>query len=355
MSNDSQYKVCFSVFISRHRRYDRDIGGSVMKATTLLCVLAVAVVLAGCGGRKSVSEVSRGVELFEARDYDAARAWYEAEVAATPDDAEANYFLGRIAIAQERHDDALASLEHAVELAPDSSDYYFWLAVAYANKVNATQDFMEKGALAPKMKSAIETAVDLDPDNLAAREFLAQYLFNAPPMVGGSVEKGFEQIQEIEKRDPLRGHLFAARVHVARKEINEAEAEIQKAVEIAPDDPDVHYQMGRFYQDTEKYLLAFDAFENALAVDPDHMGALYQIGRTAVFAGVRVDRGIECLERYLTMKPADGEPSWSHARWRLGMLYEKKGNADRARLEYQKALELDPDNENAQKALDELK
>ena len=328
-----------------------------MKATTLLCVLAVAIVVAGsagCGGGRSVSEVSRGVELFEARDYDAARAWYEAELAATPDDAEPSYFLGRIAIAQERHDDALAQLEHAVELAPDSSDYYFWLAVAYANKVNATQDFMEKGALAPKMKSAIETAVDLDPDNLAAREFLAQYLFNAPPMVGGSAEKGMEQIEEIKSRDPKRGHLFAARVYLAKKNLTQAEAEIKEAVKIAPDDSDVHYQLGRFYQDTEDYINAFAAFQKALDVDPDHMGALYQIGRTAVFSGVELDFGIECLKRYLKNEPGPNEPTHAHAHWRLGMIYEKQGDTDGARAEYEKALALDPDNEQAKEALDAL-
>jgi tetratricopeptide (TPR) repeat protein len=326
------------------------------RISLLVIILAVAVAaVAGCGGKAGTGDaVSRGVQLFEAGDYDAAKEYYQAELAATPDNAEAEFYLGRIALAQQRHDDALARLQHTVELAPENSNYYYWLGIAYAGKVNATQDFMEKGQLAPKMKEAAEKAVELDPDNLDARQFLAQYLFNAPPIVGGSEEKGMEQVEEIKSRDPKRGHLFAARMYLARKDFNQAEVEIKEAVKVAPDDPDVHYQLGRFYQDTEDYINAFAAFEKALEADADHMGALYQVGRTAVFSGVQLERGIACLEKYLKGEPGPSEPTRAHAHWRLGMIYEKQGDTDRARAEYEKALELNPDIEQAKEALDAL-
>jgi tetratricopeptide (TPR) repeat protein len=301
-----------------------------------------------------VPEVDKGIQLFEARNYDAANAYYEARLAETPDDAEATYYLGRIALAQQQYDDALGHLKKTVELAPDSASYHFWLAVAYANKVNATQNMMEKGQLAPLMKSTVEKAVELDPDLLDAREFLAQYLFNAPPIVGGDVAKGWGQVEAIKQRDPMRGHLFAARMHSAKKQFDEARAEIEAAVELDPDDPGVHYQLGRLHQDTEDYDDAFAAFERALELEPGHMPSLYQVGRTGAFSGENLDRAVECLKAYMKTAPPPGEPSWAHAQWRLGMVYEKQGHKDLARAAYEKALELDPSVEPAKAALEAL-
>ena len=48
-------------------------------------------------------------------------------------------------------------------------------------------------------------------------------------------------------------------------------------------------------------------------------------------------------------------PDAAAAHWRLGMVKEKGGDKARARTEYQKALELRPDFEEAKKSLAKLK
>ena len=53
--------------------------------------------------------------------------------------------------------------------------------------------------------------------------------------------------------------------------------------------------------------------------------------------------------------PADPKlPTEAHARWRLGMIYEHQGRKDLARREYESALKLDPELEQAQEALENL-
>ena len=47
-------------------------------------------------------------------------------------------------------------------------------------------------------------------------------------------------------------------------------------------------------------------------------------------------------------------PSLAHARWRLGMIYEKLGRKDLARREYETALKLDAELEQAREALENL-
>lgn len=322
--------------------------------SALVNLMVIAGLTMGCGGRGAAPEVDKGVQMFEAQDYEEATAYYEGILAGTPDDPVATYYLGRIAIEQQQNDAAIDHLKKATETAPDSASYYFWLAVAYANKVQTTQDFMEKGQLAPLMKSSIEKAVELDPNHLPSREFLAQYLFSAPPIVGGDTARAWEQVDAIKQRDPKRGHLFAARIHMAKKQRDEAEAELKAALAIDESDADAHHQLGMFYQDGEDWTNAYAAFERALELDANHMPSLYQMGRTGVFSGENLERAIECLMLYMKTEPGQGQPTWAHAQWRLGMIYEKQNKKDMARAAYEKALEIDPETEQAKKALEAL-
>jgi len=145
-----------------------------------------------------------------------------------------------------------------------------------------------------------------------------------------------------------------AQIHARAKEYDAAEKEYQAVLALDPSDLDVHYQMGIFYQGKEDYGAAFEAFEGALAIDDAYMPALYQIGRTSAFSGEKLERGVECLQAYLKHEPEPGQPTWANAQWRLGMLYEKMGQADMARKAYEAALKLDPDYKEAREALEKL-
>jgi len=56
------------------------------------------------------------------------------------------------------------------------------------------------------------------------------------------------------------------------------------------------------------------------------MAALYQFGRVAALSGERIERGMEALRKCLTLPPAQGSPGHEAAQWRLGNLWEKKGD-----------------------------
>ena len=118
---------------------------------------------------------------------------------------------------------------------------------------------------------------------------------------------------------------------------------------------DIEMQVGYLYQGKKQYDNAFNTFESVVKRHPDYYPALYQIGRTAAFSGTNLDRGIECLKLYLQHTPADDQPTWANAHFRLGALYEHKGDKSAAQSEYEAALKLDPSYGDAQKALDKLK
>jgi len=117
---------------------------------------------------------------------------------------------------------------------------------------------------------------------------------------------------------------------------------------------DIRMQLGFLYQDKKNYDMAFETFENLVKDHPDYYPALYQIGRTAAFSGKNLDRGIQCLKKYLEHEPEEGQPTLANAHWRMGLVYEHKGDKESAKKEYEAALKLDPDYKAAKDALAKL-
>jgi tetratricopeptide (TPR) repeat protein len=117
---------------------------------------------------------------------------------------------------------------------------------------------------------------------------------------------------------------------------------------------DIRMQLGYLYQEKKKYDLAFETYESLFKDHPDFYSALYQIGRTAAYSGANLEKGIKSLKKYLQHEPQDGEPSLPNAHWRLGLIYEHKGDKEAAKNEYEAALKLESDFKAAKDALEKL-
>jgi TolA-binding protein len=97
--------------------------------------------------------------------------------------------------------------------------------------------------------------------------------------------------------------------------------------------------------------------DRGLAIDANNPMLLYQVGRTAALSGQQLDRGEKCLRTYIAMPVREEleNPSIAAARYRLGCILERKGNASGARTEYETAVSLDPKQKQAREALAKLK
>jgi tetratricopeptide (TPR) repeat protein len=89
--------------------------------------------------------------------------------------------------------------------------------------------------------------------------------------------------------------------------------------------------------------------------DPEAWNSMYQIGRTAVFSGTNLEKGIEFLTQYSKHKPGQDSPALDSVYWRLGMLYELQGNTDQAISAYESGLKINPDNSECKKSIKKLK
>ena len=269
------------------------------------------------------------------------------------DDAGKLLEQGRTQLQDGQVEQAIATLQRATELRPEGSEEQLWLGRAYLDKLQDASLFRKLG-LSKKVQASFRRAVELDPESLEARTRLASFYFQAPSVAGGSFDKGMQQIAEIQKRDARAAHLLRADAYATRKEIDRAKQEYRAAIALDPSDADPYYGLGLLCQTEKSWAETFAAFEAGVK-QADDLRSLYQIGRTAVFSGQHLSRGKEALEQYIARGPELASlPSVASARWRLGMVYEHLGRADLARREYETALRLEPDNEQAREALESL-
>jgi tetratricopeptide (TPR) repeat protein len=318
----------------------------------LLRALALATALASTAAAQN--ETRRGAQHFNNGDFTAARASLSAAVRSNERDAEALYWLGRVAVSEDKPGEAIDWLEKAIAVDANKADYHVWLGNALGLEAQRASKFKLIG-IAKRTKSEFERALQLDPRNVPAREGLVQYYLAAPSIAGGSTSKARELAGEIARLNALHGHLATAYVAEKEKQNDAAERAYQAAVAAAPDSSVAYLGLGAFYQRIERWDDAFTTYDRLLKARPSETAALYQIGRAASLSGKQLERGEQLLKRYIADPPGDASVrQMSSAHYRLGAIYHRQGRKDLARAEYELALKANPRNADAKKAMKEL-
>lgn len=265
----------------------------------MFCFLSLA-------GSVLAADLGPARELVKQRRWPDAQAALATITAAEPKQAEAWSLLGRVQLARNDAEAAVASLEQATTLEPSSSEYQRQLGDAYgASALKA--GMLGKLSFARKCKAAYDKAVELDPKNIDARWSVMEFCRQAPAIAGGGLEGAYAQAEEIRKLDPARGRSALATIYVAEK----------------------------------KMVAAFGLFDEALAASPEDYATLYQLGRLCAMTGQRLDQGLTVLRKCLTMTPPEGQPGPAPVNWRIGNLLEKQGDKPGAKAAYEAALAAD--------------
>ncbi len=287
------------------------------------------------------------VAAYEARRFADARAPLEACADA---DARAALYVGRAHLAEGHFDRAVDFLEKAAALDPRSAETQVWLGRAYGEKAMRAK-VLSQASLAGKVRRAFARAVELDPANLDARMALVEYYVRAPGIMGGSMAKARAQAAAIRERDPLRGYQAFGRIAENGKKWDEALAEYDRAARDFPARKEPFIWRANLAAQRKDYARAFEILEELFRARPDEATVCFSIGRLGAQSGERLDRAEECLKRYLEHEPSREEPSLAAAHYQLGVIYDRRGNRDLARSEYQQALALEPSMRAAGEAL----
>jgi tetratricopeptide (TPR) repeat protein len=325
-----------------------------LKRTSLPLFLAV-ITSFYCVASAQNYTLEEGKRLFKETKYEEAKQVLLQVMEQQPQNPEVNFLLCKVYLSLDDYDSAIKYGEKAVKLDDSKSEYHLWLGNAYG--VQAQKGSKLKTLFrAKKVKNEFEKAVELDSTNLEARFGLIQYYVMAPGIMGGDKQEARRQAEIIEKMDPLYGAYSWVLFWQKEKDFDKVETYLRKAVELDTSSTyRARYWLGSHLQEQKKYPQAAEVFEKLYNEHPDQTGALYQVGRSYLFAKDSLEKAERCFKQYLQVQPQKDTPDWAAAHWRLGMVYDLQGKTDLAIAELEEAIKLDPKDENYKKTLKELK
>jgi tetratricopeptide (TPR) repeat protein len=274
---------------------------------------------------------------------------------ATGGGARGGFFAGCLLLDAERFSAAADEFERVVKADDRNPVAHFFLGRAYGEQAQRANVF-KQASLARKTKSALDRAVQLDPDYVDARQGLVEYYSQAPAIAGGSKEKARAQVEEIRRRNAYRGGFLSASLHLREKNVDAAVREWQGLTTQFADSGGAWVTLAWNLAQRRRADDAFATLDRMARTTPSlAMLAQYTTGRLSAEFGLQLDRGEQALRRYLTHTPRPGEPALANAHWRLGAIHERRGQKDSARAEYRTALSLDAKLAGARDALAKLR
>jgi Tfp pilus assembly protein PilF len=132
----------------------------------------------------------------------------------------------------------------------------------------------------------------------------------------------FRQNLEAATLNPAdaSSHYNLGLLHLQRKELDEARARFERAVEVDAEETDAHYQLGRIAREQGRLPEAIKHFEQVVVRDEAHaQNEIWrEIGATYAAAGQFSD-SLDALERFLERRPSDPEGLYLKGRALAGM------------------------------------
>lgn len=312
-----------------------------------------AAVISGAALPADISALIQAAQRqFDSGNYVLAITTLQSAISQSPSSAEAHYWLGRSYYEIHDYDNAVAEAEKSVALDAKNAVYHQWLGRAYGGKADKERSFFT----AKKVKSEFQKAVQLDPSNISARRDLEEYCLDAPWIVGGSKDEASAQVAAIAALDPVEGHLARAVYNQqALRKPDLAENEYRQVLSAKSNRIDPYLEVAGFFVGRNDASDAQAAVDAAVRVSPNDPRIAYFRGVVGVLSGMNFGNAEQLLKSYIASTPdrSDWPPRASSREW-LGRLYEAQGKRGEAAEQYRAALELDHGRKEARARLEEL-
>lgn len=333
------------------------------------------------------STINEGVKLFEQGELSQAKSFFTNYLKSDKKNTEANFYLGRIYFDEEDYGEAIDWFKKAAKYDKSNSKYYMWLGHSYGRSAqNAGK--IKQAFYAKDSRKNYEKAIELDPNNVEARESAMEFYLQAPGFMGGGRDKAEEQAKLISNIDDVAGFTAWGRVYEYYDKSNsllenyttanerypeemsfyyglfsyyfnqenfEAAVDITKKQLVYNDTTAViYYNLGNAYQWSDRYDEAIAAYQTALETDPEFNTPLYQIGRLAAVSKMYMAEGEESLIKFISKQDEYNSNTLAWAYYRLGTIYENKESIEAAKDQYEQALKANKDHAESKEALERL-
>jgi tetratricopeptide (TPR) repeat protein len=230
---------------------------------------------------------------------------------------------------------AIDQLKQASVLAPETVEPHLVLALVYAAQSNsdlATQEY----AL------ALANATKLDPKNIELYKSLG--LIYLQQNKRKEAEGIFKLVLSMAPND-AQAHFYLGNIYYDAKDYVAAEKELKQALKLKPDYHEVLNFLGYSYLERDKEInQAGRLIKKALSQDPENGAYIDSLG-WYYFKKGKFKEAVEKLEKAASY--LSDPVIYEH----LGDVYLKLGNADSAKLNWDKSLKLDANQEKVKAKL----
>ncbi|MFP4345034.1 MAG: tetratricopeptide repeat protein [Anaerolineales bacterium] len=204
---------------------------------------------------------------------------------------------------------------------------------------------------------ALQALTEQEPENAEAYFLLGLSNFNLGNF--SDARAAFERTLELDSGRAGAVHHNLGALAYQMGDLEEAVSQFQAALELEPEDPDTHYQLGATYlqlalpptggpPDSTLLAQAEGEFNRALELAPGKAEALVGLGNVYLQQG-NFEEAIEALEQAL-----EKNPEMPEALFALGGAYLQTGQISEARDALQRFLETNPPAVYTQQAQDLL-
>ena len=269
--------------------------------------------------------------------------------------ADVNYAKAqKTAVSAER----IVDLEGAVRLNPGLAQYrtilarvYMTEALAEMQKPQAEQDTEKTQLLVATAINQARVATDLAPNQVAAWETLAMVYREIRSAAAGATEWGIKSFQEAIVLEPTNPVLYTEldKLYLATNEIDKAREQFAKAIAVKSDYTDALIQQVLLLEKEGDAKAALQELEKLATNYPLSAEILFQLGRL-YFNNNQISKAITQFQSVVLLVPGH-----SNAHYSLGVAYAAQGKKDLAIAEFEKVLTLNPDNQDVQKKIDQLR
>jgi tetratricopeptide (TPR) repeat protein len=227
------------------------------------------------------------------------------------DDHELNFHMGRAYLLLGNYEDAISHLETTVEANNDSVSYYNLLAKAYATKIEDSGIFT-KISTAPKVRDCWEQVIRLDSNEVELRIRLVKFYLLAPGLIGGNEDRGFQIVDELMRLEELSARQLLLEYYVEEDEYEKAREE--------------------FLIIHNNFFLKNIVKSRNNPIKSDYIRYGYYL--------MREEKHDECVFVFSELtRIAPNDPNSFDS---LGEAYKLKGEVEKAREMFEKALIIDP-------------
>lgn len=245
-------------------------------------------------------------------------------------------------VAMKQPDKALAAVNAQLTKSPNNSNFYDLLGTAL---FDSKKDM--KGA-----EAALRKAIELDKNNSDALVKLGKV-----QVAEGATDQALATYQQSIKDNPreVSFYILAGELFESKNRWDDAKSMYQQALNIQPDNPAACNNLAYvILQKGGNLDIALAMAQTARRGMPESPNAADTLGWAYFQKGV-YQSAIDMFEESLRLNQKHGGTEDPIVHYHLAMAYEKTNQPTLARQQLERALKISPDNEDARKALQQLR